>query len=239
MIWFFDSWIGWLTVLQAFQKRFPDFSYLYYGDHENCPYGNKSNEEIRRLTTIWVQKLYDAWATVVIMACNTAIAHTIRPLQQSLPEGKKILWVTVAGAEAIYDLWLQSVAVVATESTVNERAYTHRLGILSDSIRVNEYAAPELAWMIEGNMGNPDLDEHVRGICHNIEAEWLILWCTHYSFIQEIFEKHFPWKIIDPSYEAARKFETYLERNQEWHERIEKGGGTKFLSEHPIYSKFR
>jgi len=68
---------------------------LYFGDYENCPYGDRSPEEIYKLSEDGVRKLFDAGANIVIMACNTAITYSIRKLQSEVFPDKKILGVTI------------------------------------------------------------------------------------------------------------------------------------------------
>jgi glutamate racemase len=40
------------------RRKFPEYGYLYFGDYANCPYGNKSPEEIQELTIAGVKKLF-------------------------------------------------------------------------------------------------------------------------------------------------------------------------------------
>jgi glutamate racemase len=58
MIGIFDSGHGGLTVLRALVERFPDQGFVYFGDHANVPYGNRSSEEVVELTRRGVEKLY-------------------------------------------------------------------------------------------------------------------------------------------------------------------------------------
>lgn len=142
MIGIFDSWSGGLTFLAAMKYRFPDWSYLYHADYENCPFGEKSPEEIQALTIAGVQKLFDAGATIVILACNTASAWTLRKLQTEIFPDKKILWVTIPGAEKVVELWLKNVTVFATEQTVKSQTYAERVRILDEKTHVQEIALP-------------------------------------------------------------------------------------------------
>ena len=43
---FFDSGIGGVTVLRECIKLVSDFSYIYYSDSVNNPYGDKSRDEV-------------------------------------------------------------------------------------------------------------------------------------------------------------------------------------------------
>ena len=45
----FDSGKGGITVLSAIKKLLPDAEYQYIADSKNCPYGEKSNQELLKL----------------------------------------------------------------------------------------------------------------------------------------------------------------------------------------------
>jgi glutamate racemase len=104
MIGIFDSGSGGLTFLAAMKHRYPSWSYLYYADYEHCPFGDRSPDEIQALTTRGVKKLFDAGASIVVLACNTASAWTLRKLQTEIFPDKKILSVTIPGAEKVVEL---------------------------------------------------------------------------------------------------------------------------------------
>ncbi len=254
MIGIFDSWSGGLTFLAAMQSKFPGYSYIYLGDYDNCPYGAKSPEEIQDLTIAWVQKLFDAGAMIVILACNTASAWTLRKLQTEIFPDKRILGVTIPGAEKVVELWLKQVTVFATQQTVNSKTYRERMGILDDTVNIEEIALP---WTLVTEI------ESLLPVqrCHSeedfgkilslyswegwncISDDWMnladkyfssyspregiILWCTHYPYLQKslqnIFQNHM---IIDPSEESARALESYIQRHQI---QISQGGGVLFL----------
>ena len=46
---FFDSGVGGLTLLRECARRMPGENFVYFGDNENAPYGNRSEAEICRL----------------------------------------------------------------------------------------------------------------------------------------------------------------------------------------------
>ena len=47
----FDSGLGGLTVLEALIKKNPQNEYVYFGDTLNIPYGDKSKEELLKLSS--------------------------------------------------------------------------------------------------------------------------------------------------------------------------------------------
>lgn len=45
--------------MEIFQKAFPEITMILEMDRKNAPYGNRSQREIRELTKIGAQKLFD------------------------------------------------------------------------------------------------------------------------------------------------------------------------------------
>ncbi len=212
--------------MEEFKKTFPDIAMILEMDRANAPYGGKDGDEIRNLTRSGVERLFERWATVVILACNTASVHALRWLQNEIFPGKHILWVTVPGAEAVVEGGYKKIGVLATEATVRTRMYKERVHILDDSVIVEEVWATWLVPLIEAGVLSwreveEDLEEYLSQFSSDIEA--LILGCTHYPLIRESIEK--TWEqihhkkspdIIDPGKEAAKKFESWLLRR--WQE---------------------
>ena len=46
----FDSGIGGLTVLKELVYNHPNYEYIYVGDTLNVPYGNKTREQLLKLS---------------------------------------------------------------------------------------------------------------------------------------------------------------------------------------------
>ena len=84
---FFDSGLGGLTILESVVKALPDYDYAYYGDTANLPYGDKTEEEIFNLTRKGIEELFKLDCLLVIIACNTASAETLRKLQDNFLPG--------------------------------------------------------------------------------------------------------------------------------------------------------
>lgn len=221
---FFDSWLGWQVVMDAFRRVYPELDMILEMDRDNAPYGHLSRDEIRSLTLAWVQRLHDRWADVIILACNTASVHALRYLQTEIFPGRHILGVTVPWAEAVVAWWYRKIWVLATEATVRSRMYKERVHILDDSVIVEEIAAPWLVPLIEkGIVSWPEIDillrEYLSQFSSDIEA--LVLGCTHYPLIRESIERI--WTelygnkipdLIDPGEEAAKRFRGWMERKE-------------------------
>jgi glutamate racemase len=169
----------------------------------------------------------------VILACNTATVHAIRPLQQVRFPDRKILGVTIPGAEKVVEAGFRNIGILATEGTVRIRAYKERVHLLDDTVKVTEVAAPELVPLIEAGVTEGTeivriLENHVSEFDGATEA--LVLGCTHFPLVRRelepILEQRFRRRIaiVDPGYEAAVKFESYLERHPAVAEKISRGG---------------
>ncbi len=107
--------------------------------------------------TLGVDELVLSGCVIIILACNTAVAHAVRYLQQEkYPPGSpvKILGVTLPGAEKVVELGLHHVGVLATQATVNNRTYRDRVQVLNPDILVQEVAAPGLVNLIEQEVQN-------------------------------------------------------------------------------------
>ena len=83
---FFDSGIGGKCILEAFRRLCPDVDTVYLADSANCPYGNKSAEEIFRLSDACVGELLERGCRIIVIACNTATAAAIDRLRRKYPD---------------------------------------------------------------------------------------------------------------------------------------------------------
>lgn len=234
MIWLFDSGLWGLTVLKEFRMVLPEYDYIYFGDNARCPYGDLDNAAIRQYTEEGVRFLFDQGATVVVLACNTATAHAIRHLQQVVFPDRKILGVTIPGAEKVWESGYRKVGVLATESSVKMRAYKERVGLLDNGIVVQEIAAPGLVplielWLYDAPEIVGQIESYVRWFDSDIEA--IVLGCTHYPIIRHHIERILPHlPIIDPGYESAKKFEAYLLRHADTEKDLSRNGEMQFYT---------
>ena len=79
----FDSGVGGLTVHRELTRRFPARDFVYLADQAHAPYGGRGGEDIVQLTKAGCERLFEAGASIVVLACNTASAIALRRLPQS------------------------------------------------------------------------------------------------------------------------------------------------------------
>ena len=77
----YDSGFGGLSVWRELHRALPRESLIYLGDGKNCPYGTKSEEQIRELAARAVGDLVERGGKMVVVACNTATAAAIEYLR--------------------------------------------------------------------------------------------------------------------------------------------------------------
>jgi len=64
----FDSGVGGLTVHRELTTRFPTRDLVYLADQAHAPYGGRGGEDIVALTRDGCARLFDAGASVVVLA---------------------------------------------------------------------------------------------------------------------------------------------------------------------------
>jgi glutamate racemase len=220
---FFDSGLGGLTILKAVVKKLPGYDYVYYGDTLNLPYGDKTEAEILIFSKAGIEYLFEKGCLLVIVACNTASAETLRRLQDSwLLEqypGRKVLGVIVPTLEGVLESHLLHVALLATKRTVESDKYKVELQNRSkQAVSLTQIASPELVPLIELN----ELEAATQAAIARIEveageSEGVILGCTHYTQIKNQLRRHFrDQKIIFSQDEIIpQKIFSYLKNHPE------------------------
>ena len=128
----FDSGRGGQYTMEVMRKLLPQYDYLFYGDIAHMPYGEKTPEQIREYTFAGLQWLFDHGCKLVIIACNTAAAYSIRVWQATHPE-LKTLSVTIPGIEALVSSDVRSTLFLSTTATSES-------GILPDLAYKRDYA---------------------------------------------------------------------------------------------------
>ncbi len=74
----FDTGIGGLTVVKELQSVLPGEDIVYFGDSANCPYGNKSAEEIVFLTKKILRHLEKCSVKAIAIACNGISTQAVK-----------------------------------------------------------------------------------------------------------------------------------------------------------------
>lgn len=228
----FDSGLGGLAIARAIMDRLPEYDYLYLGDTKRVPYGTRSQETIHEFTAQALNFLFGHECQIIILACNTASAESLRKSQQEyLPRNypdRRVLGVIIPTVEAAAAKAERRVGVLATPSTVESGAYVRELHRQCPSFAVEQHAAPLLVPLIENDgvkyLG-PILDDYLVGL---EGAESLILGCTHYCLIKDKVRSRFSGDVISQDEVIPEKLADYLARHPEHNGKLAKRGERRY-----------
>ncbi|MBR2841448.1 glutamate racemase [Candidatus Saccharibacteria bacterium] len=199
----FDSGKGGTTVMAAIKERLPEAEYFYIGDSRNCPYGEKTDEELMKITRRHVETLKKKGARIIVIACNTATTRCIAKLRQEYPELKFV--GTEPAIKLATETGVKRILVMATPGTIeSERTARLMAEYQRPRQKIRLLACPGLADVVEAGAG---IDEKLAELLAKIPApEVIVLGCTHYSLIKPEIQKYFPEaKLIDGNEGVAKR----------------------------------
>jgi glutamate racemase len=243
----FDSGYGGLTVLSEFLKTFPEYDFTYLGDNARSPYGGRSFDVVYKYTLEAVNTLFSKNSQLVILACNTASAKSLRTIQQkNLPlinPNKRVLGVIRPIVEVIGKYTkTKTVGILGTTGTINSNSYPIEIKKLFPDIKTVQEACPLWVPLVENNERFSEGTEYFvkKNISNlfekNPKIDTIILGCTHYPLLLHVIEKYVPKhvKILTQGTIVAESLSDYLTRHPEIDSICSKNGKrTFFTTENP------
>ncbi len=194
-----DSGVGGLSVLSELTKAFPNERFLYFGDNDKAPYGNRTDHDLWSITLNNIIYVLSFNVKALVVACNTlsvTILERIRafvsvpcfgvfpPVERCLVEGDKTL-------------------LISTVKTAEKFVRYENLRVIG---------LPNLVKDIENNLfslNKVNIKRHIPN--RNICCETLILGCTHYNFVKFGIIDHFrPAKILSGAEFTVKQVENIL-----------------------------
>lgn len=184
----FDSGIGGVTVLREIIKILPQENYIYYSDSKNNPYGDKNEEEVKKICDNIVQKLIEQNCKAIVIACNTASAKSAEYLRSKYKE------IPIVAIEPAYKMvhdfaYDKRTLVMATKGTIESEKFNLLFKRYNNN-KTELLACVGLADIIEsGNKENIEkyLNENLSKYRNKVEN--VVLGCTHYPLIQDEIKK--------------------------------------------------
>ena len=210
----FDSGVGGLSVLKALLQEMPGENFLYFGDSANAPYGEKSTQEVKRLTMAAAQRLLERGVKALVLACNTATAAAVEELRSAYPD------VIIIGIEPALKLAVDrfptgKIGVMATPVTLREEKFHQQLHRFPDA-QVTAISAPGLVELIEeGHQNDKAVEDLLAPILspYYNQLDAVVLGCTHYPFAAKTIGKLLGEKtlLLDGGEGTARQARRRLE----------------------------
>ena len=185
----FDSGIGGLTVLRTLIKEYPNNEYIYYGDTLNLPYGSKTINELKELSSKDIEFLLSKQVDIIIIACGTISSNCLDYLKNKykLP----IYDIITPTIKYLNNSNYNNIGIIATERTIDSHVFKNNL-----NKNVYEIKTPELVPIIENNhLDNLDivLNKYLEQYKNKLDI--LVLGCTHYPVIKNNIYKYLNEKI--------------------------------------------
>ena len=209
----FDSGIGGTTVLAAIKNILPDEEYKYIADSKNCPYGEKSEEELKQIVSKNTEELKDWGAEIIVIACNTATTKCINYLREKYSELKFV--GTEPAIKLAAETNAKNILVMATPGTIaSERTKSLAEENKREGQNITLLACPGLADTIEQKLDiNKKLAELFQDLKNeNYEPDVIVLGCTHYSLIKPDIQSFFPSaKLVDGNEGVANRVKELIQ----------------------------
>ena len=210
-----DSGVGGLTVVKEILKRLPNESIVYLGDDLRCPYGSRSEEEVRIFTVEMVTKLAAMDIKMLVIACNTATAVALETIRERFRF--PVIGVVVPGARAaVTQSKTNHIAVLGTTRTIESRAYDEEILRQAPGAVVYPLACPDFVPIVEsGQYRSMNAREVIHRTLQNIahqDFDTAILGCTHYPLLEAHIASCLPKhvQIISSAEETAKDVENAL-----------------------------
>ncbi len=216
----FDSGVGGLTVVHEIIKHLPQEQILYFGDTARLPYGDKNEETIVRYAIENTIFLMDKNIKVLVVACNTASAHSMNKLRQLF--NVPMVDVVEAGVNQVISTTKnQKIGILGTKGTILSNV--HKKSILRQlpDATVIPIACPLFVPLIEENY----VSVNRRATClivrdyleplKDSNIDTLLFGCSHFPLLASIIQDELPGvTLIDPAVSCALSIGALLKQKE-------------------------
>lgn len=189
----FDSGLGGYSVYHHLVTKGPKIEYVLYADQKNAPYGNKNADQIYQYAKKAILWFQDKGIDHILLACNTVSAVALVELKEEFPN-MKIWGIIGLTLNQIKDKDIE-ISVVSTSATFESHAYQNTW---NKPENVYELALSDLVGMIEGEAKEDEMDAYLKKKLKDLKGhDALILACTHFPLVNNLFVKYFEGEILD------------------------------------------
>ncbi|MBR3794133.1 MAG: glutamate racemase [Alistipes sp.] len=214
----YDSGFGGLSVWRELHRALPRESLIYLGDGKNCPYGNKTEEQIRELAERAVGDLVERGCKMVVVACNTATAAAIEYLRERFSH-LPIVGLEPAVKPACAMTRSKVVGVIATERSLVGRKFLSTLERYGQGVEVLKVVGEGFVEAVEADAEQePRTEELVHRVVEPIierGADVIVLGCTHYPFLGDVIRRVVGDRevaVIDSGEAVEKRVESLLDK---------------------------
>lgn len=211
-----DSGVGGISVLRELIKVMPNENFIFFGDSINAPYGTKSVEEVRRLTTESAEHLFEEGCKGLVIACNTATSAAARYLRELYPE-IPLVGIEPAIKPACFCAEHPTILAMATPMTIREEKFQRLMARFDEEADIIPLPCPGLMDFVErGDLDGEDLRKYLTELFYefrDLHIDAVVLGCTHYPFVGKMIQNVLGEnvKLFDGGEGTAREMKRRLE----------------------------
>lgn len=209
----FDSGVGGLSVFKEIKKLLPKESYIFVADQKNVPYGEKSKDQLCKLSDKITQYLLKIDVKMIVVACNTATCYAIDFLRKKYPNTPFV--GTVPAIKTAVELsHRKSIAVMSTPATSKSRYLKNLINSYVSGTKIVNVGCTNLENLVEnGSINSPEVTVLIKkylkqALVHN--PDYIVLGCTHYPFLKTTFQRLSRLETIDSGYAIAKRVVSLL-----------------------------
>ena len=200
---FIDSGVGGIPYMTALLEKEPGASCFYVADNKNFPYGEKSHDEVVECVTAVVEKICKRFdPAVIVLACNTISVNALEVLRQKFP---KVQFVgTVPAIKLAASITKNKCIGLLASASTCENPYNIELKnkFASDCKLVMRPDAELISFVEQKGFtaSKTELQQAVRPAIEFFEkndCDVIILGCTHFLNIKNVFNDMTDMKIVD------------------------------------------
>lgn len=223
----FDSGLGGLSVLKKIIEVLPNEDLIYYGDTKNAPYGTKTVDDVKKLSTNVVNFLINKNVKAMVVACNTATSAAINDFREKYD--MPIIGIEPALKPAVELNRKGKIIIMATPITLSEQKFKNLMNKHKKNSEVISLPCPGLVEFIEnGEKDSVKVHEYIKNKFKDFNKQdiaAIVLGCTHYPFVKnhivEVLGSDIP--IIDGSLGTAKQLKRQLKEKNLLNDKTECG----------------
>ncbi len=190
-----DSGLGGYILLQHLIKKYPEQDFVLFADQKNNPYGNKTTNELIEILKKNINWLKQNGVTSIVLGCNTACSTNIDKIIDDI-EIQTIILPTIMQIDPCKH---HNVLVLATKHTIETGIYKKLINENYLNINVLQHALSQLVSDIENLEDIEIISFKLKQLLNQYvkKVDCVILGCTHFPYIQAIFEEMFNCDILN------------------------------------------
>ncbi len=211
-----DSGLGGLSIASNLITNLSSESFIYLGDSLNCPYGQKSREEILSLTKKMIDFLVCQEIKLLVAACNTITVTCIEDLRKAYPNFPIVGIVPVIKTAAKVSK-NKKIGIFSTKVTADSKYQLDLIEKFHNGCEVVNIGSSDLVKAIEAldfEYVDRVLDQELA-VFREKEIDTLALGCSHFPLIKAKIKADLPGvAILDSGEAVSHQVKRILEHNQ-------------------------